>query len=370
MDAIPAHPTDFVMPKRPRRSAVALLSLFAIAVLLVACGGSVADPGNHADHGPYPFTNVPAPANGVSQFSMLPVGIASGLSLTALGSLNPPGHVLPTDHVYFYDGDLAAGHPFGADTRTVYMLATGAVTNIIQSTTTDNKVIFRATNTFYFYLDHVVLAKTLTVGQVIQAGTAIGSTALGASLDLGAFDETVTHSGFITPARYGEQTRFYVSPWKYFTPDLQAQIAPHMYRTLSAASVDGKIDFSIAGKLVGDWFLQGMPADSTGGPYGWPRSVAFVYDYYDPSLVRISIGGTIGAAGVWAIVSTAPRPEDVSVATGLVRYKLYSQFDPGFPSTGLLLVQMTDDATIKIELFTGSAASATQFDGGAYTFVR
>lgn len=353
------------MTARTRHSAVAL---FALAALSLGCGGSMDEPGNN--HAPYPFTNVPAPANGVAQFSVLPVSIAPGQSLTALGNLNPPGHVLPTDHVYFYDADLAGGHPFGAETRTVYMPATGAVTNIIQPTTTDYKVMFRATNTFYFYLDHVLLSKSLVVGQVLQAGTAIGTTSVGGSLDLGAFDETVTHTGFVTPARYGEQTRFYVSPWKYFTPELQAQIVPHMYRAPSASTLDSKIDFGVAGKLVGDWFLQGMPVDSTGGPYGWPRSVAFVYDYYDPSLVRISIGGTIGPSGVWAIDSTAPRPENVSVATGLVRYKLYSPFDPGFPPTGLLLVQMTDDATIRIELFTGSSASATQFDAGAYTFVR
>jgi hypothetical protein len=113
-----------------------------------------------------------------------------------------------------------------------------------------------------------------------------------------------------------------------------------------------------------------MPVDSSAGPYGWPRSVSFAYDYYDPTQVRISVGGTIGPAGVWAIDSTVPRPENVSVATGLVRYKLYSPFDPQFPPTGLLLVQMTDNSTIKLEYFSGSSASPTQFDGKEYTFVR
>jgi hypothetical protein len=30
-----------------------------------------------------------------------------GLSLTALGNLNPPGHVVPTDHVCFCANDLS-----------------------------------------------------------------------------------------------------------------------------------------------------------------------------------------------------------------------------------------------------------------------
>ena len=207
------------------------------------------------------------------------------------------------------------------------------------------------------------------MGQSVKAGKKIGGTEVGGTLDLGACEETVSHTGFVNPARYGEQTLNYVSPWAYFTPDLQAQIAPHMYRA-ATADRDGKIDFGIAGKLAGDWFLKGMPADSSQQPYGWPRTIAFVYDYFDPTLVRISIGGTIGAAGVWAIDATAPRPETVSAATGVVRYALYSPFDAGFPATGYLLVQMQDDATIQVELFSPNAAQTSQFDANAVTFVR
>src|SRR5581483_4274414 len=105
---------------------------------------------------------------------------------------------------------------------------------------------------------------------------------------------------------------YYVSPWKYFTPELQAQIYPHVYRAPTAGDRDGAIDFGIRGTLAGDWFLTGMPADSSPGPYGWTRSIAFACDYYDPSQVRISIGGTIGPAGVWAIDPAAPRPETIT----------------------------------------------------------
>jgi len=160
-----------------------------------------------------------------------------------------------------------------------------------------------------------------------------------------------------------------VSPWKYFTPALQSQIAQHLYRAPTATDSGGKIDFGVWGKLVGDWFIPGMPVDSSPGPYGWTRTVSFAYDYYDPSQVRISIGGTVDAAGVWAIDSLAPRPENVTVSSGLISYKLYSPFDPTFPPVGVMLVQMTDSATIKIEVFRGSTA-VTAFDGKQFTFVR
>lgn len=350
----------------PRRTTLHVAVLGCL-VAAPACGGSMNEPG---DHGPGPYTNVPPPANGVAQFSVLPVAIAPGQSVTALGSLNPPGHVLPTDHAYFYDGDLSTGHPFGNDIRTVTMPTTGAVFFVLHQTGPEYKVMFRATNTFYFYFDHLIPTTPPTVGQVIPVGTPIGTTTLEAALDFGAFDETAVHAGFLNAARYPQQTQWYVSPWKYFTPDLQAQIIPHLYRAPTADKLDAKIDFSVPGRLVGDWFLQGMPADSSAYPYGWTRTISFAYDYYDPMQVRISIGGTIGPAGVWAIDSTAPRPENVTTANGIVAYKLFSQFDRGFPPTGLVLVQLTNDSTIKVEYFAGSAASATQFDGHEFTFVR
>jgi hypothetical protein len=344
--------------------------LLGLAALTAAAACGKNDSGGPAGNGgPYPFTNVAAPSNGVAQFGVIPVAPGPGLSLTALGNLNPPGHVLPTDHVYFYPVDLSAqAHSPGTATRNVYMPATGALFMKLQPGGTDWKLMFRAKENFYFYLDHVLPSIATDIGDVIQAGTLIGTTDPGGTLDLGAFDMTVTHDGFLTPARYSSQTLHYVSPWKYFAPALQPALYAQVYRSPSAADKDGRIDFGVAGKLAGDWFLQGMPADSSGGPYGWTRSVAFVYDYYDPSKVRISIGGTIGPAGVWAIDAVAPRPETVSVANGVVPYRLL--YTEGNTQYGLMLVQMVTDTQIRIELFVGSSASTGLFDSNAYTFVR
>ncbi|HEY9225446.1 MAG TPA: hypothetical protein VIP11_02285 [Gemmatimonadaceae bacterium] len=344
-----------------RRGREALLFALAIA----ACGGDrLGSPDNHGS------SNIAPPPNGVAQFTMLPVSIASGKTLTALGNLNPPGHVLPTDHVYFYDWDLSVrGASQAGDDRTVYMPTTGTVVWVIKPTGTDTKVMFRVTENFYFYLDHLLPSMTFTMGQVVSVGTPLGHTGPGGTLDLGAFDMSVSHSGFVNPARYPDQTLHYVSPWKYFTPELQAQISSHLYRVPSSADLDGRIDFGVKGTLAGDWFLKGMPVDSSSGPYGWTRSISFAYDYYDPSQVRLSIGGTVSAPGVWGIEPTAPRPAAVTPASGVIAYKLYSIFDVR-PPYGVLLVQMIDDSTIKVEVFMDSNASATQFDGREVTFVR
>ena len=56
----------------------------------------------------------------------------------------------------------------------------------------------------------------------------------------------------------------------------------------------------------------------------------------------------------------------------MVAYRLYYYVGtPGqIPQLGLLLVQMTDASTIKIELFPGSTAGTGQFDANASIFVR
>jgi len=310
----------------------------------------------------------------VAEFSVIPTAIAPGLSLTALGSLNPPGHTLPSDHDGFYDGDQVTGS-FGTATseRSVYVPTTAALIQI-NSDATDSlvKFTFRATQNFYFTLGLVIPSVTLTVGQVVPAGTLIGHTAPGYALDFGAFDMSVTHTGFLTPARYPTTSLYYVSPWKYFPLAMQAQIYAQVYRAPTAPDKDGKIDYSVPGELVGDWFLAGMPPDSSYTPYGWSRTLTFVYDSYDPSLVRIGVGGTIGDAGLFAVDPSAPRPETVTVASGMVAYRLYYYVGtPGqIPQMGLLLVQMTDASTIKVEMFPGSTAGTGQFDANAYTYIR
>ena len=101
----------------------------AVVVLATACNkGSPDGPGSNCVNGVSPFTDTPAPKNGIAQFTVVPVAPAPGLSLTALGNLNPPGHVLPTDHVYFYATDLSKPAPSPVTaTRNVYMPATGAM---------------------------------------------------------------------------------------------------------------------------------------------------------------------------------------------------------------------------------------------------
>ncbi|MBK6494268.1 MAG: hypothetical protein IPG05_04070 [Gemmatimonadetes bacterium] len=105
-----------------------------------------------------------------------------------------------------------------------------------------------------------------------------------------------------------------------------------------------------------------MPVDQTAsGPAGWPKSLAFVFDEVDPRVVRISIGGTVAPPGIWGIPEDAPPPATVSVASGLVAYRLMYTESTTI-QYGLMLVQLTADDRLMVEVFVGN-----QQGGGAFT---
>jgi hypothetical protein len=321
-----------------------------------------------------PGLDFPPPAT-VAEFSVVPVDMPVAGTLTPLGHIQPVGHVLPTDHVYFYPRDIdQPGSAPDTVTRVVRAPGEGVVTwfllqnagGVIQ----DYKIVFRMTANFYWYLDHVLLDTTkLKPGTRVHAGDSLGTTDPGGTLDLGAYDHSQTLGGFVVKERYPDQTIHCVSPWKYFTEPLRSDLYARIRRVAGAPDRDGHIDYDISGKLVGSWFHESLPKDNTtSGPAGWPKSLAFAYDYRDPSLVRISIGGTIAAPGVWAIPADAPRPETVTTANGVVTYRLL--YTEGLTQSGLMLVEMLDAARLRIQVFENTQATSAAFTSAAQIYVR
>lgn len=308
-----------------------------------------------------------APVGGVAQFTVSPIDSPVAGSLTALGNLNPPGHTLPTDHVYFYQRSLAGpGLPFDGSTRTVRAPARAAVKFVVSGTGGEVSMGFAATSTFVYYLDHLIPRGGLIVGTIVDAGEIVGTAT--STLDLGAYDLSQPLPGLASPSRYPEPTRYAVSPWKYFAEPLRSELYAKIYRAPGVTDRDGRIDFDVAGRLVGAWYDTSVPMTTeSAGPANWAKALAFVYDYYDPSLVRISIGGTIAPAGVWAIAPDAVRPSDVSTASGQVNYRLF--YPDGRPY-GLMLVEMTTTTQIRVEVLPGSTAAAASFSGNARVYVR
>lgn len=333
-------------------------------LVLAACGGgdspTPSEPGN----------GYAAPAGGVAQFTHSVLPLDSFALITPLGNLNPPGHTTPTDHAYYYVVDFDK-RPFVPDTlvRTVYAPATGVLDFMMQPEGTDWKLQFRVTRDFWYFVDHVRPRPGLALGTIVKAGEVIGFTNRGGGLDLGAVDYGVSHDGFVNPKRYAEPMRHYVTPWKYFVEPLRSQLYARQRRH-PAADPDARIDFGTPGRLAGDWFHESVPNSSEAvGPAGWPKTLAFVYDYYDPTKVRIVIGGTVAPVGIWTITPGAPRPADVDMATGKVAYRLmYTESTQ--VQYGLMLVQLVAPDRLKVQVFVGNQAGAADFTGDAMIYAR
>ena len=215
----------------------------------------------------------------------------------------------------------------------------------------------------------------------VKAGQVIGK--VGSNFDFGVYDTEVTLSGFVIPSRY-EGKIHTVDPFDYFEEPLRTQLLEKNLR--AAEPRGGRIDFDIDGRLVGNWFLEGTEG------YSEEQALSFVYDYLDPTQIRISVGGLSGRRG-WGVRGNAPDPADVIPASGLIKYEITDtgwivastgefwsegSSHPGSElrgvngdSTGSLLVQMLGDRRIKIEVFLGQPPSQVEgFTSAARIYER
>jgi len=221
----------------------------------------------------------------------------------------------------------------------------------------------------------------------IKAGQVLGKVETWGLLGILTVDTTVSLSGFTTPKLYeGEPWKKHAVPvFDYFSDSLKAQLKVKNPRTLEPTY--GKIDFDVLGKLIGNWFVEGTNYRGTQTqqfcgnyicPY-WNGHLAFVYDFVDPAQVRVSIGydSGLGDQGPYGIVGNTD-PKTISPDDGLVKFELVKLNDitekRGFKTEGkalitensneiigTLIVEMTDDQHLKMEVFPGKIA--TQVNG-------
>lgn len=337
-----------------------------VASSLIACGGG---------GGPSVGTNQGLPdgvsGTGPGILSVSPLDLSTLVAATPLGNLAPPGHVLPTDHVY-----LSFVDPRGALTgqdcspRNVYAAGSGVVNFLLQTETAgDTKVMVQMTRTFFYYYDHVRLVPGIKVGSKVTAGEKIATTTGRCpSIDLGVYDLDVNPPGFLRPSRYGEMGAHPASPYKYFSEALRA-IYYAKVRVFEGVPVDkdGRLDWGIQGRLSGDWFHTSLPANASAtDPDGWARTVSFCYDWYDRT-PKISIGGTIASPVVLTIGKGDLDPAQASTASGMLAYR----DTPTGPQNraGWVLVQMLADDRIKIEYFSGDSRPIG-FSNAAQEYIR
>lgn len=291
-------------------------------------------------------------------FMVSPVDPADVTAIIPLGNLNPRGgHVLPTDHVYF-EYQRKPG-------PIVVAPAAGTVFAIRDQFSGGLKIEVRVNDNLSYYLAHLFLDSDVRIGSRVQAGQVLGRASGGGALDLGASDARVKLRGLINPARYPRSTLQTVSPLAWFTESLKRRLYPKVIR--EGDDKDGKIDLDQAGRLVGNWFHASLTVDenSRAGREISAKELAFAYDVRRPKEVRISIGGTIAPAGLYAVQPGAHDPATVTVQAGLIKYQL---LDPGggdstrpaadsesLKARGVLLVQLLGERKLNVEYFPSPA---------------
>jgi hypothetical protein len=293
--------------------------------------------------------------------TQLPIDLSAIEFVVPIGNLNPPGHTLPTDHAYLY-------HRLRNPNAPVYPVvapAGGTVRYVTRGN--DDAIGVQVTAATMYYLGHLLVDAGLNSGSIVTAGQHLGVTSqLSFGLDLGVINDGVTVF-FVNPERYGSNTLHAESPLPYFAEPLRSAVYAKVESAVPANN--GRIDFDRAGRLAGNWFLDGLAASDSGNVNAGPRQLAFVRDVLTPSAVRISVGGTLALTGVFAVDGAAPDPADVSAASGAIAYRLYFG-QAGGPSVGVLMVQLLDDATLRAEIFAGSQDARADFTPAAQIYRR
>ncbi len=122
-------------------------------------------------------------------FTCSPVDTMYIRSATPLGNINPPGHTLPTDHIYFYLE--------GADYVPIYSIAGGTIRNLRYNKWSDDYSIdIGYSSSCSYYFDHVAnLPGYIEAGYELEEGILLGycETAQGA-FDLGVVDYEVINN--------------------------------------------------------------------------------------------------------------------------------------------------------------------------------
>lgn len=316
------------------------------------------------------------------------------------------GHVTPIDHQYFAPKDQNSAR----DSYEVFAMAESRLVEIQPRTNergTEYRLVFSVSCTFLYYYDLLTSlepdikavydqnqnGRRAEVDIPVKAGQPIGRIG-GQTLDFAVWDTQKPLNGFTSPELYqAEFWKLYTAdPLDYYSPELKEFILSRYARVVEPLS--GKIDYDLDGRLIGNWFEEA--SGGYGGPGGgvegyWSGHFSIAPDLYDPSSFIISLGDFGGQAKQFAALTESPKPEEVSKASGLVKYdlvdwqylKLSGQFwdrktlagkvklSPARQVKGCLMVEMTDQRKLKLEALVDQKCDrATGFSARAKMYER
>jgi len=308
-------------------------------------------------------------------------------------------HVTPIDHQYFQPTDFFSDR----NTYPVYAMADATIVGIQERTTPEGKeyrLVFSMSCKLFYYYDLVTSLVPEIKAEMsgrkanipIKAGQQIGWIG-GRTLDFAVWDMDVELSGFAVPDHYkAELWKIHTAdPLDYYSPELKKKILGKYVRTVEPLS--GKIDHDIDGKLIGNWFQEGTGFYAGGGVRSdyWKAHFSIAPDYLDPTSIVVSVGDFNGEPKQFGVKGNAPDPANIGKDLGQVKYELVQQDWVGADGNywdrtnitknpkaknqqevlGTILVQLTEDRRLKLEIFPGKTGSQRSgFTANAKVYVR
>lgn len=309
--------------------------------------------------------------------------------IVPLGSLNPPGHTFPTQHVYWLEieGDEPSEPPKPSE---VFAPAGGKILQIKEfgDSGKDHGIFIGVTNTMTYYIYHVWLDDGYQEGGTVKTGDKLGvRSEFSRAVDLGVLNKEV-YNNFIN--RYYPLDTYYADkPLQYYIEPLQGELYGKVRaESESGPDQDGKFVFDLPGTLSGNWWLKDTVLYWADENYG-PKQLAFVYDNIYQDEISISVGKEISGLPEWNITQVfyvqpgAIPPENVKKGD-LVYYHLYKfrylyppddhtiPGEPGDPNyrVGLMMVEMLSEDRIKVEVFPDTESNRREFTDAAWEYKR
>lgn len=258
----------------------------------------------------------------------------------------------------------------------------------------ERTVTLRVRNHVRVRLSDVAPNAAIWVGRVVHGGEPIGvhtNTDSTQGVGIRVMDASVSRARWVRPERYGARstTAFFA---RYLVDSLRSNAFALVRR--AAPDLDGRVDFDIAGRVIGTWFdddandITSTVAASNTSPFQAiraaevdpsdniaPVALTFSYDAERPGQVRIAVGSglanALGLSGVHAVAWEDPDPATIDATAGIVRYHLYSTSDEarvGRPARSLL-VQVVNAETLRVEAVP-STAGKPSFSAHAITLIR
>ncbi len=313
--------------------------------------------------------------------------------ITPLGNVDPPGHTIPTNHVYthltlprestqtlplYLPADvwlahISINHGFTQDPEddTIYFAVCKDVIGYFNHVKKLSPEMQKIVDNYKCSADNNKNNCMIQVLIPLKKGTYLGEVGrLQGNFDFGTIDLRTEHN-FVNEERYAERTLHIQCPFDYYAPELKNKY----YSLLQGDSKScGKTNYDIPETLQGNWFY-GDSREYYGGD--WVKHAFFGYDNVKPERAVLSFGGVIVPENGlrWKFIpvnsGTINRKfEDVKADETIYCYDANNQDQFNKSPSGRILVKMENDKQIKVEYQNGGCSGNLIFTNNAKIYER